>query len=198
MQRRALIIMAKSPLSENVKTRLAPEYNEEERREIYARLLEGTIGRLREIKGTETMIAFTPQDHKEQFMSYGLRLFPQIEGSIGQRMSRAIELALGEGYERVALVGADIPGLTHKVVEKAFEVLERADMAMGPSLDGGYYLIAMKRPHPGIFEDIPWSSPDTLARTLQKAVTLGINVELIDNLTDIDTPDDLRKYGRLL
>jgi glycosyltransferase A (GT-A) superfamily protein (DUF2064 family) len=92
----------------------------------------------------------------------------------------------------VALVGTDVPWLSQAIVAEGFAALDRDDVALGPARDGGYYLVALRQPHPGLFEDIAWSTAKVLPATLARAERLGLRVRLLPLLTDLDTIDDLR------
>lgn len=195
MKDNALVIMAKSPEADDIKTRLSPRLNRAERVALYIKLLASTIKRLRDIKGVDTFISHTPDDAARYFHHFGLSSFPQGLGDIGQRMHRALSHVLDMGYARAAIVGSDIPALTPRVVRSAFEALPQADLAIGPAMDGGYYLIGMSRPIPELFQGIPWSSRETLKETVGKARAMGLSMEILDILDDVDTPEDLEKLG---
>lgn len=192
----ALIIMARSPEAGEVKTRLSPALDKKERRALYSRLLDDTVNRLRAVDSAEIIMAHTPDGAGAYFRErFGLACIEQGGGDLGQRLSRVITLVLGKGYGRVAVVGSDIPGLDAAIAEDAFNALEAADVAIGPSRDGGYYLIAMSRPMPELFRDIPWSSPETLRKTIERAEGLGLSVRTLCVLDDVDTPEDLERLG---
>lgn len=197
MGRGALVIMARSPEGGDVKTRLSPRLNREQRIALYTRLLNGTVERLSRVKGADTLIAYTPADSGEYFERYGLVAFPQAEGDLGIRISGAIEHVLCKGYDSATIVGSDIPGLGPRIAASAFEALRNADIAIGPSTDGGYYLIGMKEPIPELFEGIKWSTNEVLKATVGKARRMGLKMEILDILDDIDTPEDMERLGLL-
>lgn len=92
------------------------------------------------------------------------------------------------------VVGTDCPSLTAETVEQAFDALERAEVVIGPALDGGYYLIGMSSLQSSLFIDVPWSSADTRAITLERARAAGLRVSLLPVLRDIDTANDWRAW----
>jgi len=187
--------MARSPEGGDVKTRLSPRLNREQRIAIYTKLLNGTVQRLRNVKVADTLIAYTPADAGEYFENYGLGTFPQAEGDLGARISEAIGHVLGCGYDSVAIVGSDIPGLGPRIATSAFHALRSADIAIGPSTDGGYYLIGMNEHRPELFEDIKWSTNEVLKATVGKVKQMGLKMEILDILDDIDTPEDMERLG---
>lgn len=115
---------------------------------------------------------------------------------LGDRMHEAFAEAFQDGAERVVLAGTDCPGVSADIFEKAFKALDRNDLVLGPASDGGYYLIAMKRPLPSLFAGIPWSTKDVLSQTMQAADKLGLRLSLVDLLNDVDRPEDLPVWER--
>ncbi|MEJ2254613.1 MAG: TIGR04282 family arsenosugar biosynthesis glycosyltransferase [Nitrospirota bacterium] len=196
MNTEALVIMAKAPRAESVKTRLRGHLADGERLALYESLLEGTIQRLQDIPGVDTFIAYTPAGDREYFAAWGLPLFPQSEGDLGLRMHEALGAVLKRDYRKAALVGVDIPALTAGVVREAMGLLESHDLVFGPARDGGYYLVGMTAPRRAVFEAIPWSSPKTLEGSVRKARSLGLSVAFTRELSDIDTIEDLKRPGQ--
>ena len=195
MNRQALVIMAKAPDPDNVKTRLKGSLSDRQRVALYESLLEGTVERLRALEDTDTFITYTPEEHSEYFSRFGLSMFPQEGSGLGERMHLALTHVLGMGYEAAALVGVDIPGLGPVEVQEAIRLLARADVVFGPALDGGYYLVGMKSPEAGLFDGVQWSTERTLEQSLERASALGLGTALCRELSDIDTVEDLRRFG---
>ncbi len=190
--RSALIIFSKSPDGDNVMTRLSGHLSENERLKLHTALLEGTVKRLRDIPGADTLISYAGDgDYLEKF---GLRMFPQSDGDLGRKMHAAIEKVLGDGYTKAVLVGVDIPGLSAEIIDKAFKLLEDCDAVFGPARDGGYYLVGLKSPSEEIFTGVEWSTETTLKQTLNKAESVRLKVEFTDTLSDIDRPEDLEHF----
>jgi glycosyltransferase A (GT-A) superfamily protein (DUF2064 family) len=107
-------------------------------------------------------------------------------------MRTAFDLRFGEGADRVLVVGSDLPKLGVDHLRSAERALDAADVALGPAADGGYWLVAQKRPGVDLFSGIPWSSPDTLAATRRRLEALGATWVELDRLNDLDTEADLR------
>jgi glycosyltransferase A (GT-A) superfamily protein (DUF2064 family) len=111
-------------------------------------------------------------------------------------MSHAIEAALAGGGDEVVLVGSDVPSLPPARITAAFDLLENgADVVLGPSEDGGYYLIGMRRLVPELFTGIAWGAGDVLGRTRGMAERAGLNVALVDPWYDVDRPEDLQRVA---
>src|SRR3972149_1288660 len=88
----------------------------------------------------------------------GMRLVPQGAGDLGARMEAAFSRSFRRGARRVALIGTDTPGLTREIVIAALDALDDVDVVLGPAEDGGYYLLALRRPHPELFAGVVWST----------------------------------------
>ncbi|MEE9524968.1 MAG: TIGR04282 family arsenosugar biosynthesis glycosyltransferase [Thermodesulfovibrionales bacterium] len=195
--KRALILFAKAPERHNVKTRLSEHMSDEERLELYIALLDKAIDKLRSIKEVETLICYTPSDKREYFGKYGLKTFPQSDGDLGERMFNALVHVFKDGFDSAIIVGVDIPDLSEKIIENAFDLLMHKDIVFGPAIDGGYYLVGMSKPVDVVFRDIDWSTDRTLQQSIAVAESHGYTVAYTDTLSDIDTIDDVRRAGYL-
>lgn len=198
MNKNALIIIAKYPEKDNVKTRLKGHMSDNKRLEIYISLLNRTFEKLYHLPGVDTFIAFAPESSKEYFSKFNLELIPLHEGDIGRRMFEAFREVFDSGYHKAALVGVDIPDLSADIILNAFNVLLVNDLVYGPAKDGGYYLVGMNRLIKEVFEDVPWSSKDTLKKSLKQAEQFNYSVGFLETLSDIDTIEDVRLTHFLL
>ena len=144
-----------------------------------------------------TLVYYDPPDAEAEMRDWlggeSLEFRPQAEGDLGERMARAFEEALRDA-DRACIVGTDVPALRAALVVQALERLESADVVLGPAEDGGYYLMALSRPHPEIFSDVPWSTADVLGTTLERARHAGLRESLLPVLKDVDTAADLPAY----
>jgi uncharacterized protein len=111
-------------------------------------------------------------------------------------MQRAFEAAFGSGAERVVIIGSDCPEIGVADVRAAWKQLRSHDLVVGPAIDGGYWLIGLRAPQPKLFDEITWSSDQVLGQTLQRAKLLGLRVQLLRILADIDTEADWNAYVR--
>ena len=117
----------------------------------------------------------------------------QLEGDLGQRMRSALFDALRKGNKRVVLLGTDIPGVSTEILKEAFGALLKHDIVLGPSTDGGYWLMGLKQPT-DLFQDIGWGTGKVLEQTLARIRGKGLKVRLLKPLPDMDTPADLKKW----
>lgn len=151
--------------------------------------------------GDRRVVGFTPDDARHHFMrlaeAVGVagqwEFQPQPEGDLGHRMRGFFADAFDSGVERVVLLGADSPNLPREWVDEAFRLLSDVDVVLGPTLDGGYYLVAARDRIPPIFADIPWSSGEVFAATVAKLQQSGCRFEQLETWYDVDRIDDLRR-----
>ena len=199
MRANAVAVMAKAALAGQVKTRLIPALSAEEAAAVAQALLLDQLAHLSALAEADLYLAYTPAAERALFQKLappGFHLFPQAGGDLGARMQAIFTELWRRGHENIALIGGDLPPLSLNFFEQAFAWLEcsPAGVVLGPSDDGGYYLVAMGRPHFAIFTGITWSRSDVLQRTAAKLDNLHIEFKLLPTLFDIDTVDDL---GRL-
>jgi len=185
-------LFLKAPRPGLVKTRLAAAIGDDNALAVYHKLVAGQLSRLPDC--WPVAIHFTPADAKAEFSGWlgnEHAFYAQVNGNLGERLSHAVKDAFGQGYERVFCIGADCPELDAALFLAAEEALNEADVVFGPALDGGYYLIGMKAHHKVLFEDIPWSTAETLAASLRAAESADLQVRLLPELRDIDTVTNL-------
>jgi len=125
-----------------------------------------------------------------RWLGTGAAYCRQSRGDLGQRMEAAFRRAFQEGCSRALLFGTDIPGLSAPVLDLAMDRLRTRDVVLGPSPDGGYWLIGLKK-HARLFSGTGWGSDRVLSQTLAAAKKLGLSTALLDPLTDIDTMEDV-------
>ena len=190
-----LAVFAKTPLPGRVKTRLAPELSPEEGAELYRCMLLDTVARVRELP-VDTVIFFDGDEAVFQELLPGALLVRQREGELGERLEHAFEALHALGYGARVVIGTDAPDLPLGYIEEAFRRLEAgSDVVFGPAEDGGYYLVALGGATGGLFRDIPWSGPQVLALSREKAHAEGFEAALLPTWYDVDSFEDLLRPG---
>jgi rSAM/selenodomain-associated transferase 1 len=195
----ALIVVAKKPVPGLTKTRLCPPFTPESAAEFYRCLMLDTLALVARFEDADHVIAYAPlgaRDYFRQQAPNGFRLVPQEGEDLGQRLANALHHHLALGYQRVVIMNSDGPTLPLDSVEEAFSGLEKADITLGPSYDGGYYLIGMKRHHVELFQGISWSTEKVLAQTLAKCQESGLGVHCLPKWYDVDVGSDLQRLYR--
>lgn len=190
----SLCVFARRPEKGRVKTRLAAEAGEAAALEAYRECLRATSALCAQAAprgGARGLFVFgTPDGCAVDMAAYFPRwaaFMDQGDGDLGERMLRA--------FRRVApavLIGTDSPDLPLAHVEQAFRDLETHDVVLGPAEDGGYVLIGMREAREALFRGVPWSSPDTLKATLDRAK--GLKVSLLPPWYDVDTRADYERW----
>ncbi len=179
-----------------MKTRLIGALGPEGAASLHERLTRHTLSevdRYTRDHPAEAEVHFAGGDEGKMCELYGKRRIyrPQGEGHLGDRLSRAADLAFAAGGKRLVIIGTDCPGLTAEVLTSAFESLGASDVVLGPAFDGGYYLIGLRSFAPALFENIPWGTEAVLDSTLAASRKLGLTVSLLPAAADIDRPEDL-------
>lgn len=189
--------MARVPTLGMVKTRLAATLGAEAALAAYRALGAQTLATVRRSTASSIAVAYTPAgsgaaEELRAWLGHDIRSVPQRDGDLGDRMSAAVGDALARlgGRAHVLIVGTDCPWLTEHHIDHAFEALVGHDVVLGPSLDGGYYLIGMGQHHRAVFADVPWSSAHTRRVTLERIRDAGLSVHLLSVLRDVDEAAD--------
>jgi hypothetical protein len=119
----------------------------------------------------------------------------QRGGDLGERLDGVVARASSQGFGPLLLVGADSPTLPPALLAAALEGLtrERADVTLGPTEDGGYYAVGTRRPVPGLFDAVDWSTPRAYAQTARNAARLNLRLLELPPWYDVDTPADLTR-----
>ncbi len=191
-----LVVIAKAPEPGKAKTRLVPPLSFEEAAEVARCLLLDQLEHLRSYEGADLFVAFTPAESASWFKkntSPAYTCFPQQGQDLGERMSHCFGEIFARGYKNMVLVGSDLPPLPLRFLNEAYRILSRPKqgIVLGPSRDGGYYLIGMNHARSDLFEGIAWGGNDVLACTLDKLARAGSSPELLPTWFDIDTAEDL-------
>ena len=193
----ALAVMAKAPVTGEVKTRLLPAVTAEEAAELSQALLVDQLKHLQEFDAADFYLAFAPDDARllmENLAPPCFRLFPQEGADLGARMEAAFKRLFDIGHRNIVLIGGDLPPLPLRYFAEAYAFLATSNqrVVLGPSRDGGYYLVGCNQPTPQIFQGMRWSHSAVLAQTQDKLASLKIDYHLLPTWFDIDTPADLR------
>jgi uncharacterized protein len=198
---RSLVIFATAPEKGRVKSRIAADLGPDVALTAYKTLAEHTVAAASHVDWCRKTIAYAPNGTGDTMRSWFGDLFDyraQGDGDLGRRMLSALERAFSDGADRVVLIGVDCPGVTDAVITEAFARLDQADAVVGPSFDGGYYLIGMKKPIKELFTDIPFGTGDTLQKTLLAGRRAGIRVSLLEWKRDVNTGDAWKGVAKTL
>ena len=191
-RRDALAVIAKEPVAGLAKTRLVPALGEAGAARAATAMLADTLAAVR-ATGADPWLCFTPVEARERLgrLAPGFGLLAQGSGDLGDRLAACLADLLATGADRVTIVGADTPHVPVSSYQRAFALLDEADVVLGPALDGGYYLVAAKAARPELFVGIPMGTEVVLTETLARAIAAGLVVALLPPLRDLDMVEDL-------
>ncbi len=190
----SVIIFIKNPALGKVKTRLAATIGDEAALAVYHKLSQ----RAREV----ALALDVPRhlfysdfiDHNDDWDNTLFIKKQQAGADLGERMHLAFVNTLHTSHKAV-IIGSDCPLLTPEIVQLALDQLDEHPFVLGPALDGGYYLLGMRKPSPELFENMEWSTEDVAKITLERMAESGASCFLLPALPDIDVEEDWRKYG---
>jgi len=197
----ALVVFVKAPVPGFVKTRLQPQLTPEQSAALCRAMVEDLTRDLSTDERWNTVLFYSPPDAADVLADSFGRDLPsraQAPGNLGDRMLDAFTWAADAGYPSAVVIGSDAPTVGPRDVAEALARLEDHDVVLGPSEDGGYYLVAMKEPLPQVFEGMEWSTPSVLRETLSRIDDAGLSVALLDEKADVDTYDDVRRLWEKL
>jgi rSAM/selenodomain-associated transferase 1 len=196
MRRPVIAIMARAPSSEG-KSRLIRDLGTHDGAGLRLALLRDTLESVSAL-ATEKAVLYTPPDRDAEIRAvtpFQAVFLPQRGSTLGERMREGARDLLTAGFDAAVLIGSDLPTLPPEHVSAALGVLTRGGevLVLGPTDDGGYYLIGLTQSRPEFFDHIPWGTPLVLQRTREAAEALGIPVETMPLWYDVDSASDLRR-----
>jgi rSAM/selenodomain-associated transferase 1 len=198
----AVAIMAKAPRPGDVKTRLCPPLTHADAATLYRCFLLDKIEQVRRLDGARPAIAYAPSDGRPLFeaLAPGFVLVAQRGADLGARLANCSADFLARGHAGAVLVDSDTPTLPRGYLEQAVALLARpdTDVVLGPTEDGGYYLIGLRAPCPDLFTAMEWSTSRVLAETRRRAEQRGLRVACLPPWFDVDTGADLERLRAAL
>lgn len=193
----ALVIFAKFPVPGKVKKKIGQVIGMDNSAKLCTAFINDLIEENSE-KDYDIYLSFIGHEYKEKYreMFPNAILYVQRGTNMSENVQSAFEDLLDD-YEKVALIGCDVPQLSSETVIKAFNALASYDVVLGPSEDGGYYLVALKKPH-DIFKGVPWGKPQLLEEQMKLLKEKKLTFVLLHKLPDVDTVDELKHLKNVL
>ena len=195
-----IIVFAKAPVPNQVKTRLLPVLSPEQAASLYQAFLVDWCNVLSTIDTADLVVAYTPPESRralQDLIGEHAIYVPQAGENLGERLISVARWTSDQHYTKFLFVGSDSPTLPIEYVKRALTLLESRDVVIGPSMDGGYYLIGFsangaKLAIPTIFEAIAWSTERVFRQTLEKIQPVKAKLGLLPPWYDVDTPAELQ------
>ncbi|MDT8317134.1 MAG: TIGR04282 family arsenosugar biosynthesis glycosyltransferase [bacterium] len=192
---RSIVLFSKAPEPGKVKTRLASHMSDIDAASFHAAFVLDTLDSLSALENTDRYLACYPdKEHtffKELEENFDIKAFNQQGGDLGKKMENAFLYLRDEGYKEIVLIGSDSPTLPVEILNEAFERLKKNELVIGPSFDGGYYLIGISGEVPDIFGGIEWGENKVFEETLKKAKDCKVDFSILPFWYDIDTIKEL-------
>lgn len=193
--RPVIIVMVKAPRAGLVKTRLVPRLSAIDAASLAACFAQDVVGNALRI-APDVIVAYAPADGRaplEGLLPGGLLWFEQQGADLGARIEGAVAHAASRGFSPVIVTGADSPTLPNSFIERARDQLATgaADVALGPTEDGGYYLVGLRHPVRGLFQNIAWSTSLAYEQTARNVASLELRLLQLPTWYDVDTFSDL-------
>ncbi|MBO1224719.1 MAG: TIGR04282 family arsenosugar biosynthesis glycosyltransferase [Candidatus Scalindua sediminis] len=192
-----LVVFVKDPIPGRVKTRLTPRITPDEAAKLYKAFTIDIISNARKLKRNSVnnvTVAYTPIGAEKAFrklVKQPTNFLPQKGKNLGERMKNAFKQSFAEGAKRVVIIGTDSPTLPVSYIQKAFDILKKIPIVIGPTFDGGYYLIGLSGLNDDIFDGIGWSTSRVFDQTLTRIKSLNTQVYVLPPWYDVDTSEDL-------
>ena len=194
---KALIIFVRYPEPGKVKTRLAESTNGDFACDVYKIFTQNIFGEISSLKYFNNYVFYTEEKDKDKIIKWTNNefvCFPQQGNDLGERMLNAFRIVFNQQNQKAIIIGTDIPDLSKEIISEAVDVLDENDIVIGPSYDGGYYLLGMKKIYKYLFENIEWSSNSVFGSTIDKAKSTNLKVKELQLLRDIDTKKGLDNW----
>lgn len=201
--RSAVAIMAKAPRPGEVKTRLCPPLSHGEAAELYRCFLLDKIAQINTLQRAAPVVSYSPAESRSLFENLTpahFMLIPQRGDDLGARLLSTFDQLFQQGYTQVMVIDSDTPTLPTAYLEQALGLFadRETDVVLGPTEDGGYFLIGLRQSHPVLFERMPWSTVQVTPETLRRSARHGLKVACTASWYDVDTPDDLTRLVQSL
>ncbi len=195
-------VFVKTPVAGRVKTRLAVEVGVRRAARHYSSMGPDIVAACVRPGAYRTVVWYSPPAAQRSVRTWlkGLQVSafaPQKVGGLGGRLSAAFRRHFREGARRVIVIGSDCPDVDRELIARALTALDDRDMVIGPANDGGFYLLGLRAPAPGLFRRVAWSTDAVLDQTLRNARRLHFDLSLLPALRDVDTGVDARALGLL-
>ena len=195
----ALVIFAREPRDGRVKTRLLKTLSAKKVTPLYKAFLRDVLAVASGVSCDAKFIFYAGPSSEISFLKRFRKKFilkPQRGPDLGERMLNAVSSCRKNGFEKIVIIGTDCLTLNEKVIARAFDELDHVDVVLGPCVDGGYYLIGLKKSYKMLFRHRDWGTPSVLAETLNQAAEAGLRTVLLKKMEDIDDYSSLKRFSQ--
>lgn len=194
----AVVLFTKMPEKGKVKTRLAEKIGNQNAVDFYKVCCENCFEKIREIKSVSKYVFINENENSSEVQNWignEFNIEVQAGKDLGEKLFNACIDIFSKKYDKIVILGTDIPDISSDIIQKAFTALDESDFVIGPSDDGGYYLIGMNQLNKEIFENINWSTEKVLEQTIKKIKNGRYTYTTLTRLKDIDYLEDLENWS---
>jgi rSAM/selenodomain-associated transferase 1 len=197
----AIIVFTRFPVEGKVKTRLAKNVGNKFAVSFFRACAEHTFKELLKVKemGSDLFLFCSVENEIEQLMKWAgnnFKYYSQQGSNLGIKMYNAFNTVFKKGYKKAIIIGTDAPDISTNIMQSAISALDNYSVVIGPANDGGYYLLGFKSKLIDLFSGIEWSTDSVFDNTIEKLNNSEINYFMLDELTDIDTVEDLQYWRK--
>jgi hypothetical protein len=192
----AVAVFTKTPVLGQVKTRLSTLLSADERLALHVACIEDLAEKLEPLRDSFEIHIFQTEPGELPEMCSHFKASLQSTGDLGKRLETAARSLLESAHESVIFLGSDCPHLDPALLLQSAEQLRHCQVVIGPSADGGYYLLGLRRLHPALFHNIEWGTETVLGETIKRLQEQGIDFRLLAESFDLDRPEDLKRLLR--
>ena len=199
MNSSVVYIVAKAPRPGTAKTRLSPPLTPEQAARVAEAFLLDVLGLARQARALVVRAMCRDQsdlDHIRQLCGRHVEVLCQLEPGLSAALEECFIHGLADGFAKVAVLGGDSPTLPPGLIEQAFDALDSHDVVVGPTEDGGYYLLGARAAHPMLLRGMVWSTDRVFEDTMARARGAGLETAVLPPWYDVDTPEDLARIAR--
>ncbi|RYU93337.1 TIGR04282 family arsenosugar biosynthesis glycosyltransferase [Emticicia agri] len=195
---KAIIVFVRNPVLGKVKTRLAKGIGDVQALQVYTSLLKKTHKVIKDTDAEKFVFYADGINNNDLWENDLFHKVQQTGNDLGERMYNAFTYLFDKGYSKVLIIGSDCPALETEIVEEAFLTLNSAEVVIGPTFDGGYYLLGLKKAFACLFTNKQWSTETVYQDTMQNISELNLSYAVLKQLSDIDTIEDWLPFKDLL
>lgn len=190
-----LIIFVRNPVLGQVKSRLAKDIGAKSALELYRQMVFHTRNITSKLAVNKAVYYSDFVSRRDIWSQKSYSKWLQSGQDLGMRMHNSFKQCFAKGAQKVIIIGSDCVQLRTNIIEEAFNSLTNKDVVIGPSFDGGYYLLGMKQFFLHFFVNKQWGTDSVFSDTIADMISLDLSIHILPRLLDIDTVDDLRVWA---
>jgi len=196
-----LIVFVKAPRKGQVKTRLAAQIGEEFALRLYQAMVKDLMENIQPAREYDIHVLVWPHGTENvvrNWLDWNGYISSQGSGDLGKKLFLAFKKSFRKGYKRVIIIGSDLPGISSDLISSGLKRLHKYPLVLGPAVDGGYYLIGLNSLQPQLFSAMNWSTSGVLRETIRRAQQSDLSFQLLKELRDIDTFEDVAALWKII